>query len=123
MNTYEIFKIILQFAIGLGIFNVWIVRFNRKSKYRGNNAANMQKEFEAYGLPTPVMYLVGGLKLIFAIGLMAGVYFEELVRPSAIGIAVLMMGAILMHIRIQDEPIKSFPAFLLMAFSLLILFL
>lgn len=123
MNSYDIFKIILQFAIGLGILNVWLLRFNKASKYRGNNAPNMEKEFEAYGLPKPTMYVVGGLKLFFAIGLMAGVYFEELVSPSAIGIAVLMMGAILMHIRVQDEPIKSFPAFLLMAFSLLVLFL
>jgi uncharacterized membrane protein YphA (DoxX/SURF4 family) len=123
MNSYEIFKIILQFIIGLGIFNVWFLRFNKASKYRGNDAPNMEKEFEAYGLPKAMMYVVGGLKVLFAIGLMAGVYFEDLVRPSAIGIAVLMMGAILMHIRVQDEPIKSFPAFLIMGFSLLILFL
>lgn len=123
MTSYEIFKIILQFAIGLGIFNVWLFRFNKASKYRGSNAPTMEKEFEAYGLPKPIMYIVGGLKMLFAFGLMAGVYFEDLVNPSAIGIAVLMMGAILMHIRVHDEPTKSFPAFLLMAFSLLILFI
>lgn len=122
MNSVEITQLVLQLIVALGILNVWLLRFNKDSKYRGKDASSMEEEFEAYNLPTPVMYVVGGLKILFALGLIGGIFFEDLIRPCAIGIAVLMLGAIVMHVRVGDELYKSFPAFFLMALSLMILF-
>jgi len=58
-----------------------------------------------------MMYAVGTLKVLCAIGLLASIWYPDLVAPSAIGMAVLMLGAIGMHIKVKDPLKKSFPAF------------
>ncbi len=124
MTTMEIFKVLLQFAIGLGVLNVWLLRFNKASKYRGVGASSMGEEFTLYGFPKPIMILVGALKLLFGAGLILGVFYAELIRPSAIGMAILMLGTVLVHLKAaHDDPTRLFPAALMLAFSLLILFL
>lgn len=82
----------------------------------------MKEEFEAYGLPLWFMNLIGFLKLTFALLLIAGIWFQYLVTPAAIGMAVLMLGAIAMHIKVKDAPIKSLPAFTFLILSLILIF-
>lgn len=43
----ETVKIVLQLIVGLGILNVWLLRFNKKTSYRGAEASNMKAEFKA----------------------------------------------------------------------------
>jgi hypothetical protein len=50
---------ILQIIIALGLLNVWLVRSNKKSEYRGGSANNIKDEFKAYGLPSWFVYLIG----------------------------------------------------------------
>ncbi len=119
----EYISLALQLIVSLTIFNVWLVRFNKNTPYRGADAANMKKEFELYGLNDTMMYIVGGLKILFAVGLIIGIWFPEILHISAIGIAFLMAGAIGMHVKIKDEAKKSLPAFLMLVFSLAILVL
>lgn len=102
--------IIAQIIVGLGILNVWVVRFNRSTGYRGGDAKNMREEFLAYGLPVWSMYVVGAFKITSAIMLLIGVWIEVLVLPAAIAMAVLMAGAIAMHIKVKDPPKKAVPA-------------
>ena len=63
----EYLRIIAQLIIGLGILNVWLLRFNKATAYRAGNAKNMKEEFSAYGLPLWFMWVVGGLKILFAL--------------------------------------------------------
>ena len=49
---------IAQVIVGLGLLNVWLVRFNKSTEYRGGAAANMREEFATYGLPVWFCYLV-----------------------------------------------------------------
>ena len=42
---------IAQLIIALGILNVWLLRFNKATIYRGGSAKNMKEEFATYGLP------------------------------------------------------------------------
>lgn len=118
----EWIKIAIQLIIAVSIFNVWILRFGKPTKWRGGNAKSMKEEFEAYGLPGWFMILIGALKLIFATLLIIGIWVSELVNPAAIGIAVLMFGAVIMHIKVKDSPIKSFPAFSFLVLSLILIF-
>lgn len=119
----EYFKILLQVLVASTIFNVWLLRFGKSTEYRGANANNMKKEFEAYGLNETIMFLVGGLKVLFAVGLIISYWIPEILNISAAGIAFLMLGAIGMHIKIKDEPKKSMPAFIMLILSLTILVL
>lgn len=119
----EYLQLILQFIVAITIFNVWLIRFNKPTEFRGANASSMKKEFEAYGLNETMMFIVGGLKLLFAIGLIVAYWLPEILTISAAGIAFLMLGAIGMHIKIKDEPKKSMPAFIMLILSLAILVL
>ena len=113
-------KIAIQIVIALGILNVWILRFGKPTAWRGGAATNMREEFAAYGLPTWFMGLIGSLKVLLAALLVAGIWFPTLTRPAAAGMAVLMLGAIGMHIKVGDPLRKSLPAFCMFCLSLFV---
>ncbi|MEM6628435.1 MAG: DoxX family protein [Bacteroidota bacterium] len=116
----EIVALVFQVIIALGIFNVWILRFGKSTDWRGGDATNMKEEFAVYGLPEWFMKVIGALKLLLAIGLIAGIWFPELTQPAALGMAALMLGAVSMHIKVGDPLKKSIPAFSLLVLSLFI---
>ena len=111
---------ILQIVIALGIFNVWILRFGRATSWRGGSAANMKEEFEVYGLPGWSVQLIGFLKILFAACLVVGIWFPALVMPASIGLAVLMLGAVAMHLKVKDPLVKSLPAFTMLVLSVVV---
>ena len=69
------------------------------------------------------MYLVGTLKVVFSIGLIAGLWIPEVIKFSASGIAIMMFFAIVMHVKIKDPISKSIPAIIFLILSLLIIFI
>ena len=74
----------------------------------------MKEEFAVYGLPSWFMGFIGALKLLCAIALLAGLWFQVLVQPAAVVLAALMLGAVLMHVKVSDPPLRSLPAFLML---------
>ena len=114
--------LVAQVVIALGIFNVWILRFGKATSYRGGAATNMREEFAAYGLPPAAVYVIGGLKLILAACLVAAIWVPELRQPAAIGMAALMLGALGMHAKVKDPPMKSLPAAVMLALSVFVAF-
>ena len=46
----EIVGILAQIGAGLWILNVWILRFNKETEFRGGDAKNMLEEFQTYGI-------------------------------------------------------------------------
>jgi hypothetical protein len=113
---------LIQLIIALSIYNVWLLRFSKPTSWRGGAAKSMKEEFEVYGLPDWFMKLIGGLKLILATLLIAGIWLPALVTPAALGMAILMLGAIVMHFKVKDAPIKSLPAFTFLVLSLYLIF-
>ncbi len=103
-------RIALQLFVALGVLNVWLLRANKPSPYRGGDARNLGEEFPAYGLPAATMYLVGAIKILLALALIAGIWFPLLIRPAAIGMGLMMLGAVAMHLKIKDPLQKSLPA-------------
>jgi uncharacterized membrane protein YphA (DoxX/SURF4 family) len=101
---------ICQIIVGCGLLNVWLLRFNKRTGYRGGTSANMLEEFTAYGLPGWFCYLVGFLKVASGVALLAGLLYPVLVLPAAVVVAVLMLGAIAMHLKVRDPFRKSVPA-------------
>lgn len=102
---------ICQILVGCGLLNVWLLRFNRPTSWRGGSSANMREEFAAYGLPAWSCYLVGFLKVASAFALLAGLLYPAVVLPAAAVVSVLMAGAVAMHIKVGDPLKKSLPAF------------
>ncbi len=116
----HIFISILQVALALTLLNVWLLRFNQGTAYRGGNANSMPEEFASYGLPAWSTYVVGALKVGAALCLLAGLWFHALVFPAAALVGLLMIGAFAMHLKIHDPIKKSVPALVLLALSIII---
>ena len=119
MNSISV-PAVLQLLVGLGLLNVWLVRAGRSSSYRGGGATSLKEEFAAYGLPDSARFIVGGLKVMAGIILLAGLWIPlpVPVRVAAGVVAVLMCGAIAMHVKVKDPAMKSLPAVLMLAMSL-----
>jgi hypothetical protein len=108
-----------QIIIALGICNVWILRSNRATGYRGGSARNMKEEFAAYGLPPWSVGVVGTLKIALAAALIVGLWIPYLVLPAASGMAVLMIGAVAMHSKVADPTKKAVPAMCMLVLSVI----
>ena len=108
---------ILQVVVALGLLNVWLLRPGSPTDYRGGDARSLKEEFAAYGLPDFVFYLVGLLKIGAAIALLAGIWNESWVLPAAAMVVLLMVGALVMHVKVKDPLMKSLPALLMLIMS------
>ncbi|BCS35123.1 hypothetical protein TBR22_A43490 [Luteitalea sp. TBR-22] len=106
---------VLQIVVGLGLLNVWLVRRQSATAYRGGRSRTLQQEFETYGLPSAAFYVVGALKITAAIVLLAGLWMAVPVRGAALVVLGLMLGAIAMHVKVGDPLMKSVPAVLMLA--------
>ncbi len=113
----ESLAVICQSIIALGIYNVWILRFSKSTSWRGGMAKNMREEFAVYGLPEWFMKLIGFFKLLLATMLIAGIWLPVLTKPAALGMVILMLGAVLMHFKVKDPLKKSLPACSLLILS------
>ena len=114
-------KYILMAVVSFVVINVWFFRFNNPTIYRGGKAANMIEEFAVYGLSETIVYVIGGLKVLAAIGLLIGFVNRKAILPSAALMGTLMLGAVFMHFKVSDEAIKFLPAGLMLLFSLTII--
>ena len=108
---------LLQLLLALGLLNVWVLRASRGTSYRGGGAGSLKEEFAAYGLPAWFFYLVGVLKVGSALLLLAGPWVPAVVLPAAVVVVVLMLGALAMHAKVKDPPIRSLPALLMLVMS------
>lgn len=116
----ETLRIALQITVALGLLNVWILRRDKKTPYRGKAAESMQSEFEAYGLPVWAMWVTGVLKIGVAGALLAGIWEPRIVLPAAIILTVLMLGALAMHLKVKD-PLKALiPALVMLSMAVAI---
>jgi hypothetical protein len=116
-------KIALKIIVGLSLLNVWLLQYNKPSRWRGGDSKTMLQEFDAYGLGSTMCYVVGFLKVGFALALIASIWLADLELVSAYVLGLLLTGSILMHIKIKDSLIKSFPAALFLLFCLAIIVL
>lgn len=114
---------VLQLVTALGLLNVWLLRSASATSYRGGSAQSLKEEFNAYGLPEAAFYVVGTLKVGAAIALLIGIWVPTLVQPAASLVAVLMVGAVSMHVKVGDPIVKSVPALAMLALCAAMLWL
>jgi hypothetical protein len=109
------FRILLQLIVALGILNVWFLRASKETPFRGGVAKTLRQEFAAYGLPFWFMCLTGALKVGLAFALLAAIWMPRVAQPAAIGLGLLMLGALVMHLKVKDRLKKSVPALTVLA--------
>ncbi len=118
----NILTTLIQILVPLVILNVWLLRAGKATPYRGGNARNLKEEFQTYGLPEVVFYSVGVLKVGAAIAILAGFFLPALTTAGAALLAVLMAGAVAMHLKVKDEARKFLPATIMLLLSLWLVF-
>ena len=109
--------VVLQLVVGLGLLNVWLLRSRSATSYRGGESQTLKEEFHAYGLPDSMFYLVGLLKVGAGVVLVTGVWLALPVQAAAGVVALLMVGAIAMHVKVGDPVGRSVPAALMLIMS------
>ncbi len=119
MNFITIF---LQILVAIGLLNVWVIRRNHETAYRGSNGTSLKSEFTAYGLPLWSFYVVGFIKITSALLLLLGLWIPFLVFPSALVVSFMMLGAVCMHIKVRDPLKKFLPALIMLFCSVVICF-
>jgi len=92
---------ILSILVFGSIIFVWGIRYN-----------NIKDEFKHFKLPNWLRDLVGIFKFSFAIMLFNDNL--EVVRLGGLGIAVLMIAALLTHVRLKSDAPRMLPSFSLL---------
>ena len=110
--------IFLQLFVAFGLLNVWVIRSNQKTPYRGSNGSSLKNEFAAYGLPLWSFYVIGFIKISSALLLLLGLWIPFLVFPAALVVSLMMVGAVCMHIKVRDPLKKLLPALIMLFFSI-----
>lgn len=119
----EYIEIAIKLAISLSVMNVWLLRANKPTQWRGGNAESLKDEFQAYGLSVGMMKVVGTIKVLLSLLILASIFYQPLENIGALGMAIMMAGAISMHIKIKDALKRSLPAFIFLCLSLLVFFI
>ncbi len=94
-NAIQLFSALSFLAYGAGCFT----------------SRHLQREFVRFGL-SPLRKFIGLLQICGALGLLAGSRFPLLGQASAGGLALMMLLAILVRIKIRDGFLKTTPALL-----------
>lgn len=110
----------IQLIIALGLLNVWLLRFNKKTAYRGGDSGNLVEEFAIYGLPSWFCYLIGFLKVGSALSLILGLWIPALTLPASLLVMGLMLGAVTMHAKVKDPIKKALPASAMLIMSIIV---
>ena len=118
-----ILSVFIKLILAGGLINVWVLRNSKSTAYRGGRAQNLRQEFETYGLSKEIYYIIGFLKISSAFGLILSFWIPYLTLYFASLVALLMLGAVSMHIKIKDPVKKCLPALFMLLMSVCLLFL
>ena len=124
----DTFLFLLKLTTALGVFNVWILRYNKKTNYRGGSATNLYEEFKTYGLSSWFMYFVGSVKILISLLFIISLFINDIYiikdfieLYGSIIMSFIMTAAIFMHFKIKDPIKKSIPALIMLTMYLLII--
>ncbi len=106
------YTILLQVFVAASIFFVWVVRYQ-----------NIVEEFKQYGLPDWLRDFVGILKITCAILLLVGIQRPRAAVFGGTALALLMVAALITHLRIKNPPFKMLPSASLLVLSAAIAYL
>ena len=109
MDTLFLIEV-LQVLTASSILFVWVVRYD-----------NIITEFQQYQLPVWLRDMVGILKLSFSIMLLVGIYDEKFKYLGSSGLILLMLAALLTHVKVKNPFYKALPSLTLLTFSTIIL--
>ena len=98
---------VFKYFIFSAIFYVWVVKYQ-----------NIVKEFKEFQLPDWLRDIVGVFKLTFALMIIST--NNKIALIGSLGISILMVAALLTHLKVKNPFYKMIPSMSLMVISSLI---
>ncbi len=86
LENIAIIGIVLQIVIALSILKVWVIKFS-----------TIKADFKAFNLPDWLRNLIGTVKILLSVGIIAGIWINWLAIYVSVMIGALMIGAICAH--------------------------
>jgi len=115
---------VLQVVIAVVIIAVWVFRPRLETSFRAGNAKNIIEEFAVYGLPRWSVYAIGITKMSLATLLILGIWYTSLVQYAALGMGILMAGAVVCHLKTKGDPLsRATPASLMLIMCAVVFYL
>lgn len=111
MNTVAI---IIQIVLALGFLMFGAMKLGSKQ---------MVDEFTRYGMPQWFRVITGLLEIAGAALLVAGIWNNSLVVYGGLLLTVIMVGAVITHLRIKDPVSKIGMPIILIILTLVVLFI
>lgn len=110
-----ILTIVLQVVLALAFIGAGA------SKLTG--AQQMVDDFDRFNYPRWFMYFTGGLEVVAALGVLAGIFVPVLAVLGGLLIAATMIGALATHIRVKDPASKMAPPSVLLVLAIIVVVL
>lgn len=114
------FLTLSQVFIACAMLDVWLIRYNRPGVFRGGSARTMAEEFRVYGLPDGFRNFIRVSKLTAGALMIAGIWLPILAVIAGVVLAVLMAGAVTMHLKVKDPLYKALPSSTFLILSILV---
>ena len=115
---------VFQIIIAVVIIAVWVFRPSLVTSFRAGNAKNIIEEFAVYGLPKWSVYAIGITKMSLATLLILGIWYTSLVQYAALGMGILMAGAVVCHLKTKGDPLsRATPASLMLIMCAVVFYL
>jgi len=114
------FLITAQIFIACAMLDVWLIRYNRPGVFRGGQAKTMAEEFGHYGLPVWFRNTIRVAKLSLGGLMIVGIWLPAVAAVAGLALAVLMAGAVAMHLKVKDPLYKALPSSTFLLLSLLV---
>ena len=115
---------VFQIIIAVVIIAVWVFRPRLETSFRAGNAKNIIEEFAVYGLPKWSVYAIGITKMSLATLLILGIWYTSLVQYAALGMGILMAGAVVCHLKTKGDPLsRAAPASLMLIMCAVVFYL
>ena len=101
---------LLQIIISISIMIVWIFRFH-----------NVEKDFEQFKLNKVTRSMVGAIKVSLATILVLGIWYQEFILTTTLGIAFFMLSAQYFHHIVNNDMRKRLPSLSLLILCIFII--
>ena len=105
----EHISLIFQIALAISVYYVWIFRYH-----------NVLSEFSQFGYSDLFRNFVGAAKISLSALLIMGVFYDGVTLFAALGMAILMLGAQVTHLRVKNPLKQRIPSLILLLISLFI---
>ena len=108
-NTMENISLLLQVAVAVSVYYVWIFRYH-----------NVIAEFKQFGYSDVLRNFVGAAKISFSALLIIGICYAEVTAYAALAMAFFMLCAQLSHFKVKNGFMQRLPSLILLLMSLFI---